>query len=191
MERNKMNDMLPTNPIPQIAALPYSLYLSIQGKYFSGYTGEVLFGNGNNAWAGLFNPIDSRVNLHIYYWEVINTGPSPVRARIYFNSIPPGQRKRVDTVFQGNTTLCPPPMPRTRLYQASNVAGEPEGGVRAFVIFLSNPETPYEPASATLGFEKALQPLSCMAFFVIGAVGFELSALSANTDRKSIPACRF
>lgn len=178
MERCSKNDMLLTNPIPQIAAVPYSLYLSIQGKYFSGYTGEVAFGNGINAWAGLFNPIDSRVNLHIYYWEVLNTGPSPVRARIYFNSYPPGQGKRVDTVFPSNTTLCPPPIPRTRLYQTSNIAGEPVGGVKAFVrrvlpevtisdeevgkfifppggsfvIFLSNPETPDEPARATLGF---------------------------------------
>lgn len=40
------NDKLLTNPIPQIAGMPYSLYLPIQGKYFSGYTGEVEFGNG-------------------------------------------------------------------------------------------------------------------------------------------------
>jgi len=172
------NTLLPTNPIPQIAAMPYSLYLSTQGKYFSGYSGEVQFGDGSNAWAALYNPIDSRVNLHLYYWEVTNTGQSPVRARIYFNSDPPGQGTRVNTVFQGNTTLSPSPRPKIRLYQASEVIGEPEGGVRAFVrralpevtigdeevgkfifppggsflIFLSNPETPKEPASATLGF---------------------------------------
>jgi len=187
MENCNKNDMLLTNPIPQIAGMPYSLYLSIQGKYFSGYTGEVEFGNGNNAWAGLFNPDNSGRNLHIYYWEVNNTGPSPIRARIYFNSIPPGEGTRVDTVFQGNTTLCPPPVPRTKLYQASDVEGEPEGGVRAFVrralpevtigdeevgkfifppggsflIFLSNPETPDEPASATLGFSWWEEPINC------------------------------
>lgn len=187
MENCKYNNMLPTNPIPQIAGMPYSLYLSLQGKYFSGYTGEVLFGKGNNAWGGLFNPPCSKINLHLYYWEVVNTGPSPVRARIYFNCDPPGQGVRVDTIIQGNTTLCPPPIPKTKLYQASNVSGEPEGGVRAFVrrvlpgltigdeevgkfifppggsflIFLSNPETPDEPASATLSFSWWEEPIHC------------------------------
>jgi hypothetical protein len=187
MERYNKCDILPTNPIPQIAAMPYSLYLSIQGKYFSGYTGEVFLGSGKNAWAGLFNPCDSRVNLHLYYWEVSNTGPTPIRARIYFNTDPPGQETQVNTIFQGNTTLCPPPIPKIELYQASDVSGEPVGGVRAFVrralpgvtisdeevgkfifppggsflIFLSNPETPDEPASATLGFSWWEEPLNC------------------------------
>ncbi|MDF2523861.1 MAG: hypothetical protein K0R31_1502 [Clostridiales bacterium] len=187
MERCNKNDRLMTNSIPQIAGMPYSLYLSIQGKYFSGYTGEVSFGNGNNAWACLFNPMDSRVNLHIYFWEVSNTGQSPVRARMYFNSVPPGQGTKVNTVFQGNTTLCPPPKPKIRLCQASGVFGEPVGGVRAFVrralpevtisdeevgkfifppggsflIFLSNPETPDEPASATFGFSWWEEKIHC------------------------------
>lgn len=187
MERCNKNDTLLTNQIPQIASMPYSLYLSIQGKYFSGYTGEVRFGYGNNAWAYLFNPMDSGVNLHLYFWEVSNTGQSPVRARIYFNSDPPGEGKKVNTIFQGNTTLCPPPKPKIRLYQASDVFGEPTGGVRAFVrralpevtigdeevgkfifppggsflIFLSNPETPNEPASATLGFSWWEEKVNC------------------------------
>ena len=176
MESCNRNDTLLSNPITQIAGMPYSLFMSIQGKFFSGYTGEVAFGNGKNAWAGLFNPFNSGVNFYLYFWEVANTGPTPVRARMYFNSNHPGEATRVNTVFQGNTTLCPPPKPKIRLYQASDVSGEPEGGVRAFVrsalpgvtisdeevgkfifppggsfvIFLSNPETPDEPARATL-----------------------------------------
>lgn len=187
MESCKKNDILLTNPITQIAGMPYSLFLSLQGKYFSGYTGELAFGNGNNAWAGLFNPIRSRVNLHLYFWEVSNIGQTPVRARIYFNTDPPGQGIIVNTIFQGNTTLCPPPKPRIRLYQASDVAGEPEGGVRAFVrralpevtisdeevgkfifppggsfvIFLSNPEAPDKPARATLGFSWWEEEVNC------------------------------
>ena len=187
MERCNKDNKLLTNPIPQIASMPYPLYLSIQGKYFSGYSGEVKFGYGNNAWAGLFNPFDSRVNLHIYFWEVSNTGQSPLRARIYFNSDPPGEGTKVNTVFQGNTTLCPPPIPKVKLYQESDVSGEPDGGVRAFVrraqpevtigdeevgkfifppggsflIFLSNPETPDEPASATLGFSWWEEEINC------------------------------
>lgn len=187
MESCRKNSILLPNPITQIASMPYSLYLSLQGKYFLGFTGELAFGNGNNAWAGLLNPIDSRVNLHLYFWEVSNIGPSPVRARIYFNSSPPTQGAIVNTVFQANTTLCSPPKPRVKLYQASDVAGEPNGGVRVFVrralpgvtvgdeevgkfifppggsfiIFLSNPETPYEPASATIGFSWWEEEVNC------------------------------
>ena len=187
MESCKKNTILLANPITQIAGMPYSLYLSLQGKYFLGFTSNLTFGNGNNAWAGLYNPADSGVNLHVYYWEVSNTGPTPVRARIYFNSCPPGQRTKVNTVIQGNTALCPPPKPRIKLYQASDVDGEPVGGVRvfvrralpevttgdeevgkfifppvgSFVIFLSNPETPKEPASATLGFSWWEEAINC------------------------------
>lgn len=187
MESCNKNAILLPNPITQVAGMPYSLYLSLQGKYFSGFTGKLTFGNGNNAWAGLLNPIDSRVNLHLYVWEVSNTGSSPVRARIYFNSSPPGPKTIVNTVFQGNTTLCPPPKPRVKLYQASDVADEPTGGVKvfvrralpgvtvgdeevgkfifppggSFVIFLSNPETPDKPASAVLSFSWWEEKISC------------------------------
>ena len=187
MQSCMKNAILLPNPITQIASMPYSLYLSLQGKYFLGSTGKLSFGNDNNAWAGLLNPIDSRVNLHLYFWEVSNIGPSPVRARIYFNSSPPGQRTIVNTVFQGNTTLCPPPKPRIKLYQASDVADEPKGGVKvfvrralpevtvgdeevgkfifppggSFVIFLSNPETPDKPASAVLSFSWWEEKVSC------------------------------
>lgn len=187
MESFKKDTLLLTNPITQIAGMPYSLYLALHGKYFSGYTGKLEFGNDNNAWAGLFNPVGSGVNLHLYVWEVSNTGQTPVRARIYFNSCPPGQWTLVNTVYQGNTTLCPPPKPRIKLYQASDVSGEPEDGVRvfvrralpevtigdeevgkfvfppggSFVIFLSNPETPDEPASATLRFSWWEEPIIC------------------------------
>ena len=187
MESCNKNAILLPNPITQVASMPYSLYLSLQGKYFSGFTGKLTFGNGNNAWAGLLNPIDSRVNLHLYVWEVLNTGSSPVRARIYFNSSPPGPKTIVNTVFQGNTTLYPPPKPRVKLYQASDVADEPTGGVKvfvrralpgvtvgdeevgkfifppggSFVIFLSNPETPDKPASAVLSFSWWEEKVGC------------------------------
>ncbi|SMC81764.1 DUF6143 family protein [Papillibacter cinnamivorans] len=178
MESCRKNAILLPNPITQVAGMPYSLYLSLQGKYFLGSSGDLTFGNGANAWAGLFNPCNSRVNLHVYSWEVANTGTTPVRVRIYFNSCPPGQGTLVDAVYPGNTALCPPPRPRINLYRASDVSGEPEGGVKVFVrralpgvtvgdeevgkfifppggsflLFLSDPETPDEPASATLGF---------------------------------------
>ena len=77
-----------------------------------------------------------------------------------------------------NTALCPLPRPQVRLFKASNVIGQPKGGVKAFVrralpeviiteeevgkfifppggsfiIFLSNPESPNEPAAGRVAF---------------------------------------
>lgn len=175
---NYKSSIILPNPITQIASMPYALYLSLQGKYFLGSTEELEFGNGTSAWAGLFNPTNSGVNLHVYFWQVSNTGESPIRAQIWFNSDLPGRPTRVTSVTPGNTALCPPPRPKIRLLQASNVQGEPEDGVKAFVrralpevtigdeevgkfifppggsftIFLSNPETPDQSAAATVGY---------------------------------------
>jgi len=56
---NYKNSILLPNSITQVASMPYALYLSLQGKYFLGSTEELEFGNGRNAWAGLFNPVNS------------------------------------------------------------------------------------------------------------------------------------
>lgn len=174
---NKSSIILP-NPITQVASMPYDLYLSLQGNYFLGSTEELSFGNGRNAWAGLFNPCNSGVNLHVYFWEVSNTGDSPIRAQIWFNSGPPGRATRVASVTPANTALCQPPRANIKFLQASNVIGDPEGGVKAFVrrapekttisdvevgkfimppggsfvISLGTPEAPNEPGYATVSF---------------------------------------
>lgn len=181
------NSIVLPNPITQVASMPYDLYLSLQGKYFLGSTSNLEFGNGRSAWAALYNPINSGVNLYVYSWQVSNTGPSPIRAQIWFNSNPPGQPTKVSTVVPGNTALCPPPKTKILLFQASNVIGEPVGGVKAFVrraqsevtigdvevgkfifppggsflIFLSNPEAPDEPASATVNFSWWEEKINC------------------------------
>ena len=184
---NNKNSILLPNPITQVAGMPYSLYLSLQGKYFLGSTAELEFGNGRNAWAGLFNAVNSDANLHVYFWQVANTGQSPIRAQIWFNSCPPGRATKVTTVTPGNTALCPPPKTSIRLLYASNVIGEPEEGVKAFVrrspaeetisdveagkfifppggsfiIFLSNPEAPNQPAKATIGYSWWEEKIHC------------------------------
>lgn len=184
---NHKNSIHLPNPITQVASMPYALYLSLQGKYFLGSTDELQFGNGKSAWAGLFNPVNSGVNLHVYFWQVSNTGPSPIRAQIWFNSIPPGHPTRVTTTKPGNTTICPLPRPKIRLFEASNVLGEPKDGVKAFVrraqpqatvgdeelgkfifppggsflIFLSNPEAPDQLAKATIDYEWWEEEINC------------------------------
>jgi hypothetical protein len=167
--------------------MPYALYESLQGKYFLGSTEELEFGNGESAWAGLFNPECSEVNLFLYFWQVTNTGESPIRAQIWFNSNPSGNATRIRTITPGNTALIPLPRPRVRLYEAVNVTTEPEDGVKAFVrraqpgisvgdveygkfifppggsflIFLSNPETPDLAAKASVGYAWLEEEINC------------------------------
>lgn len=175
------------NPITQVAALPYELYVSLEGKYFVGYTTELTFGKGKSSWAGLFNPTHSGVNLYVYIWQVANTGVSPIRTQIWFNSNPPGCPTRVTTITNSNTAIYPTPYPKIKLLQAVNVIEDPENGVKAFVrraqagitvgdvedgkfifppggsfmIFLSNPETPDQTASATVNFAWFEEKIDC------------------------------
>lgn len=171
-----MNLCTVPHQISQAAGMPYALYLSLQGKYFLGSTKELLFGNGESAWAGLFNPINSHVNLFVYFWQAVNTGPSPIRVQVWFNSNPPGKPARTAAVTPGNTALCPPPKTKIQMLEAAPVAGEPENGIKAFVrraqsgtaagdvesgkfifppggsfvLFLSNPESPAQLAKASV-----------------------------------------
>lgn len=126
------NGFLLPNPITQVADMPYALYLSLQGKYFVGYADNMEFGSDTIAWAGLINPVNSGVNLHVYVWTVTNIGQFPLLAQAWFNTNPPGQPVQSEFVTPANTALRPLPRPRVRLLQASNVAGEPEGGTKIF-----------------------------------------------------------
>lgn len=175
---NHKNSITLPNPITQVASMPYALYLSLQGKYFIGYADELEFGTGRSAWAGLINPSNSGVNLFVYVWTVTDIGTSPIRAQFWFNSNPPGYPMQSQLVTPSNTALCPLPRPKVKLLQANDVKGEPDGGIKAFVrralpentlveeeggklifppggsfvVFLSNPETPNQPAQGRVAF---------------------------------------
>lgn len=166
------------NPITQVADMPYALYLSLQGKYFVGYADNMEFGNESIAWAGLINPVNSGVNLHVYVWTVTNIVESPLMAQICFNTNPPGRPMISELVTPANTALRPLPKPRVMLLQANNAIGEPEVGVKVFVrrvipeitiaseeegkfifspggsfiISLSNPETPLQTGEGRVAF---------------------------------------
>ncbi|MEN6325384.1 MAG: DUF6143 family protein [Syntrophomonas sp.] len=160
-------------------SIPNPLAKSFAGKYFVGYADEMTLGRDTSAWAGLFNPICSGVYMFVNVWtitELLNA--SPLRAQIWFNAQLPGQPSISDLVTSSNLALIPTPQPRVRMLEASDVKGDPSGGVKAFVrrtepgttqvfeedgkyifapggnltVFLSNPETPEELASARVAF---------------------------------------
>ncbi|WP_123052811.1 DUF6143 family protein [Clostridium sp. JN-1] len=138
---NYKNSIFLPNPITQAANMPYALYLSLQGKYFVGYADNMEFENENIAWAGLVNPVNSRVNLHVYVWTVTNIGEAPLIARIWFNAEPSGESIKSELVTPANTALRPLPKPRVNLLQANNVIDEPYDGDNIFTIKVTSEVT--------------------------------------------------
>lgn len=161
-----------------IVSIPINLAKSLEGKYYVGYADNLTFGQGKNAWARLYNPLNSGVNLHVTVWTVSDVSQTTFRAQIWFNTNPPGTPLESPLVTPSNLAFYPPPIPKVKLEYAVNVSGEPLGGIKAFVrrgqpestlvddeqgkfifppggsflIFLSNPETPEVTSSGRIAY---------------------------------------
>jgi hypothetical protein len=164
--------------LPKSVNIPIELYKSLLGEYFIGYADDLIFGRGKSAWARLYNPPGSGVNLHVNVWTVTDVSESTFRAQFWFNANPPGTFENSNLVTPSNTALYPLPTPKIKLQYASRVSGEPVGGIKAFVrralpettlvdvengkiiipqggnflVFLSNPETPEIMTTARVAF---------------------------------------
>jgi hypothetical protein len=114
-------------------SIPIELYKSLRGEYFIGYADDMTFGRGKNAWARLYNPYHSGVNLHVNVWTISDISDSPFRAQFWFNAEPPGIAMFSPLVTCSNTAIVPNPKPNVKLQQSSDVDGEPTGGIKAFV----------------------------------------------------------
>ncbi len=112
--------------------IPIELYESIRGQYFIGYADNLNFGNGTSAWARLYNPCCSGVNLHVNVWTVTDISEAPFRAQFWFNATPTDVPSESTMITPSNTTIYPLPKPKVKLEFASNVTEEPVGGINAF-----------------------------------------------------------
>ena len=121
------------NSMGKTVNVPIELYESMRGRYFIGYADNLSLNAGSSAWARLYNPRLSGVNLFVNVWTVTDISDSPFRAQFWFNADPPGNASVSDLVSTSNLAFRPTPQPRVSLQKASNVYGEPEGGVKAFV----------------------------------------------------------
>ena len=119
--------------LPKFVSVPIETYESGIGKYFIGYADNLTFGSGTSAWARLYNPPDSGVNLFVNVWTVTDISSEPFRAQFWFNAEAPGTPSESDLVTPSNTAFRPLPKPRVKLQLASDVSGEPTGGIKAFV----------------------------------------------------------
>lgn len=113
--------------------IPIELYKSVIGEYFIGYADNLTLGRGTSAWARLYNPPRSNVNLHVNVWTVTDISDVPLRAQFWFNAVPMGTPQELAVVTPSNTALRPKPKPKAHLQQASDVVGDPTGGIKAFV----------------------------------------------------------
>ena len=164
--------------LSKTVAIPVELYESTLGQYFIGYADNLVFGKYINAWARLYNPIKSGVILHVNVWTVTDVSDSAFRAQFWFNATPPDSDIEYATVTPTNLIIKPQPRAKIRLEYASNVLGDPTGGIKAFVrraqpettlvenengkiiigeggnflVFLSTPETPELLTSGRIAF---------------------------------------
>lgn len=172
--------------LPTVADIPVALYKSEQGKYFVGYADNLDFtGENVNAWAALFNPPDSGVNLHVNVWTVTSLF-GIFRMQIWFDAVMPGEPTASELVTTSNYTIHPLPKPKVYLLYSSDVVGDPHGGIKAFVrrgqpqdtivseedgkfifppggsfsIFLSNPESSDEIAQGRVAFGWWEEPIA-------------------------------
>lgn len=178
-------------PLLKNVSTPIELYESILGQYFISYADDLVFGKGTSAWARLYNPINSGVILHVNVWTVSDISDSSFRAQFWFNATPPESDINYAPVTPTNLAVKPSPKPKVKVQYASNVTGEPTGGIKAFVrraqpettlvdsengkiiigeggnflVFLSNPETPEISTSGRVAFgwweEKIIDKCQC------------------------------
>ncbi len=166
--------------------IPMNLAKSLEGKYFVGYADYLPFGEGTNAWARLYNPINSGVNLHVAVWTVSDISQTSYTAQIWFNPNPLGFIQESTFVTPSNTAINPLPKPLIKLQYAISTKGLPVVGTRAFIrrgqpgatlvseeegkfifppggsfmVFLSNPQTPAKFVSGSIAFGWWEEPIN-------------------------------
>ncbi|WP_019227252.1 DUF6143 family protein [Sedimentibacter sp. B4] len=174
---NIYNTLIYPEKLNYVVDVPINLAKSLEGKYFIGFADYLSFGEGTNTWARLYNPPDSGVNLHVTVWTVSDV-LSPFTAQIWFNTNSPGFVENSRNITAANTAMVPLPRPKINLQYTKSTKGIPSGGVLAFLrrgqpgttlvddeqgkfifppggsftIFLSNPQTPTQFASASIAF---------------------------------------
>lgn len=104
-------------------AVPINLAKSLEGKYFVGYADNLSFGNGTSAWARLYNPPNSNVNLHVTVWTISDISESSFRAQVWFNTFPPGMPQDSTLITPSNLAFSLLPRPKVRLQYSKMFMG--------------------------------------------------------------------
>jgi hypothetical protein len=101
------------------------------GKYFIGQTGELTFGNRYNAWGGLINPVNSKVNLYFDIFTITNFSSHNFTAEILLNALL-AKARTSSLVTPANQAIVPHPKPKAILQYADYLTEAPLGGINIF-----------------------------------------------------------
>ncbi|MCS1351064.1 DUF6143 family protein [Mechercharimyces sp. CAU 1602] len=122
-----MSDQLQT--VTTIPPTP-ELIRRVEGKHFSGQSGLLSPEGARFAWAGLFNPLHSGVNVVLDTAEKYNLSSQPMTAKILFNALPTGRQITSSQISSTNTSplRSPSPIPRAKVKFNSATTSPFKGG---------------------------------------------------------------
>ena len=118
----------------EVVNVPMSLYKSMQGRYFVGQTEALWVANGSNAWAGLFNPCNSNIDLFANVFTISNFSNQYLTAEVWLNPQFPevGSRSVSKLVSPSNTALKPRPENKVDIRFIQSTEEIPKGGVNIY-----------------------------------------------------------
>lgn len=127
-------DFIPNETRPQKAiVLKDSVYHSFLGEYFLGQTDMISYGGDIQAWAALFNPPDSRVNMYLNAYTISNFSNQPITVEGWLSAILPGKAVISDHVAAGNQSITPRVRPKVLIKSSNYVIWTPISGTYTFV----------------------------------------------------------
>lgn len=118
--------------VHEIVNVPITLFKSLQGKYFVGQTEVLWAGNGSNAWAGLFNPCGSGVDLFANVITISNFSDQYLTAEIWLNTNLQEIGSISQKVSPANTAFVPRPDNKVDIKYVQSSEEIPSGGVNIF-----------------------------------------------------------
>jgi hypothetical protein len=125
---------IPNEEEPQKAiVLKDSVYHSYLGEYFLGQTNIISYGGSYQAWGGLFNPLDSGVNMFLNAYTISNFSTQPITAEGWLSASFTGKAVISGHYAAGNQSITPPTQPKVLIRSASYVTGTPIKGTYTFV----------------------------------------------------------
>ncbi|TAH63185.1 MAG: hypothetical protein EWM47_13755 [Anaerolineaceae bacterium] len=125
---------IPNETQPQKAiVLKDSVYHSFLGEYFIGQTDMISYGGDLQAWGGLFNPPDSRVNMFLNAYTISNFSNQPITVEGWLGAACPGRAVISNHVAAGNQSITPRVRPKVLIKSGIYVTGPPISGTYTFV----------------------------------------------------------
>jgi hypothetical protein len=115
-----------------VVNIPIALYESVKGRYFIGQTEAMWVSNTSNAWAGLFNPADSKTELYANVITISNFSNENIVAEIWFNTNFNEEGKVSKKVSPSNTALQPKPNNKIEIRYVQSTEDTPQGGINVF-----------------------------------------------------------